>query len=107
MPQHDFSELYARYPDIIAQMPPVFTSHEFILELARQNQRLYVEALHSYRAGGEPFRVVHALLAAHLKELAHLLRMKAADVPSRNILGRMDTCAQWEKLPYRAPHGGS
>ena len=107
MPQHDFSELYAKYPDIIAQMPQVFTSHQFIVQLARQNQRLYVEALYSYRAGGEPLKVVHARLAAYLKEHAHLLRMKAADVPSRSIFGRMEMCAQWEKVPYRAPHGTS
>ena len=46
---HDFSALYDTYPDIIAHMPDLFTSHEFILQLARRRQRLYVEALYSYR----------------------------------------------------------
>lgn len=45
MPEHDFSNIYAQYPDIIAQMPEAFTSHQFILELARQNQTIYIEAL--------------------------------------------------------------
>jgi len=45
MPEHDFSNIYAQYPDIIAQMPEAFTSHQFILELARQNQTINIEAL--------------------------------------------------------------
>jgi len=105
MPLHDFNELYAKYPDIIAQMPPVFTSHEFILELARRNQRLYIEALYSYRAEGRPFNIVHARLARYLGKQAHLVRMLTRHLPSSNILGQTAVCAQWEKLPYRAPHG--
>ena len=105
MSKHDFSELYARYPDIITGMPPVFTSHQFIVELARQNQRLYVEALYSYRAWGEPFKIVHGQLTKHLNQLTHLVRVVRTGLPSRNIFGQMGACAQWEKLPYRAPHG--
>ena len=40
--QHDFDELYAQYSAVIAQMPETFTSHEFILELARQHQAIYI-----------------------------------------------------------------
>ena len=43
MSAHDFDTLYAEYPDLIAQMPAVFTSHQFILRLAQQNQALYIE----------------------------------------------------------------
>jgi len=45
MSMHDFSKLYAQYPHIISQMDQHFTSHEFILELSRQNQVAYIEAL--------------------------------------------------------------
>lgn len=49
MSVHDFSELYKQHPAIIAMMPATFTSHQFILKLARQRQKLYFEALYSYR----------------------------------------------------------
>ena len=54
--EHDFSELFAQYPAIIEQMPGTFKSHEFILKLAHQNQRLYIEALCSYRDSAAPIR---------------------------------------------------
>lgn len=98
MPSHDFGELVAKYPEIIAQMPPRFTSHQFILELARQNQRLYVEALHQYRDGDEPFTIVHSILAKHLKGYAGLVRLVKEEQPSKNIFGRDTGCALWEKL---------
>jgi hypothetical protein len=69
---HDFSALYACYPDVIQQMQDVFTSHEFILKLAQQHQSLYVEALYSYcdslhRDQPTPFRTVHGILSKHLR----------------------------------------
>jgi len=71
MPEHDFSALYVHYPSIIAQMGEVFTSHKFILELARQHQDLYVDALYAYRDSLRegrpvPFQIVHGILAKHL-----------------------------------------
>ena len=99
--QHDFSELYAQYPAVIAQMPVTFTSHEFILLLAQQHQRLYVEALYDYRDSihrGEPtpFRVVHGIWSQHLRELPDLVSY-LGEVPSVDIFGRPNNCAQWRK----------
>lgn len=99
--QHNFSELHAQYPAVIAQMPATFTSHEFILLLAQQHQRLYVEALYDYRNSihrGEPtpFRAVHGILSQHLGA-RHDLVTYLGQVPSVDIFGQSSNCAQWQK----------
>jgi hypothetical protein len=90
-------ELFARYPAVIAQMPPTFTSHQFILALAQQNQRAYVEALHSYRENGTLFRTAHAQLSLGLRDYSALVRY-VKEVDSPDIFGAPGRCAQWEKL---------
>lgn len=98
---HDFAGLYAHYPDIIRQMPDTFTSHEFILRLAQQYQRLYVEALYSYRDSlhrGQPtpFRVVHGILSKRLRDHPDLVSY-LGEVSSVDIFGQSNDCAQWRK----------
>jgi fructose-1,6-bisphosphatase len=102
MPRHDFTALYAHYPSIIAQMPETFTSHQFILQLARQHQRLYVEALYAYRdvihrGAAAPFMVVHNILAKHLGQHPDLIELVSHNVFSTNILGGSSECTQWKR----------
>jgi len=102
MSKHDFSPLFDQYPAIIAQMPPVFTSHQFILRIAQQHQVLYIEALHSYRDSmlkgtPTPFRAVHQLLAQRLNAYPELVKLMG-NVPSVNIFGQASDCAQWKKV---------
>lgn len=99
--EHDFSELYSQYPAIIEQMPETFTSHKFILKLAQQNQRLYIEALHSYRdrphrGQDAPFMYVHRILSQHLSNLPDSV-VHLRQVASNDIFGRPNDCAQWRK----------
>ena len=103
MAEHDFSDLYDQYPHIIAQMPEIFTSHQFILELARQNQTLYIEALYSYRKHVHrgvpaPFLMVHGILAQHLLNYPALIEQIRKDATSKNIFGQDNTCSEWIKL---------
>jgi hypothetical protein len=103
MPTHDFSQLYERYPRVIEMMPDQFTSHQFILELARQNQMLYVEALYSYRqnlhrGSPAPFLIVHGVLANRLREYPRLIRQVRKNAPSIDIFGEDDTCSEWVKI---------
>ena len=96
MSAHNFQPLYERYPEIIAQMPGEFTSHEFILRLAQQNQADYIEALYSYR-DNEPFRKVHGQLANQLHQHQNLVT-QIDDAPnSPNIFGEPQICSKWRK----------
>ena len=97
MPQHDFAHLYSHYPAIIAMMPDMFTSHEFILKLAQQNQRLYIEALNDYPTALAPFRQVHAVLSQRLHSFPTLVR-PLGSVASPDIFGESVECAKWQKL---------
>jgi len=102
MARHDFSALFEQYPAVIGRMPTIFTSHEFILCLAQQNQTLYIEALFSYRDATyrgtpAPFMFVHRILAKHLNSYPDLLEQVRPDAPSTNIFGHSNGCAEWMK----------
>jgi hypothetical protein len=101
VPEQDFTPLLARYPDTIARMEPIFTSHQFILKLAHANQRLYVEALYSYRDSmhrgvASPFRAVHGILSQRLHDFPDLV-IYLGKVRSSNIFGESDNSARWQR----------
>ena len=103
MPEHDFSEILSQYPNVIAQMPDTFTSHQFILELAHQNQTAYIEALHSYRdynhrGAPAPFQIVHGMLAKRLSGFPELVTLVHDSVPSIDIFGQKSDCSEWRKV---------
>lgn len=93
---HDFTQLYAQYAAIIALMPNEFTSHEFILRLAQQNQRLYIEALNHYGADA-PFRQVHAVLSQQLHSRSDLATY-LSHVETPDIFGDPAQNAKWRKV---------
>ncbi len=97
MSEHDFSQLYERYPSLIEQMPETFTSHTFILSLAQQNQALYIEALYSYHEKDEPFRIVHSILSRHLNNYPEVIA-KTGEAESDNIFGQKSRCEHWRKI---------
>lgn len=103
MPDHDFSDLLDQYPQLIEQMPETFSSHQFILELARQNQVAYVEALYSYRnhkhrGAPAPFLNVHRILAQYLTRFSGLVVKSRDSVSSTDIFGRQNNASEWRKI---------
>jgi hypothetical protein len=100
-PRHDFSRLYAFYPDLIAQMPATFSSHEFFLYLAHQHQDLYVEALYSYRDAlrrgrSAPFLSVHSVLGKQLSDRTDLVERVGSE--SRpHIFGQVQAFPLWRR----------
>ena len=103
MTQYDFSILLDCYPETIRQMPAVFGSHQFILELARQNQAEYVQALYAYRDSlhdgkPAPFKAVHQILSTKLNDFPTLITRVRPNRPSTDIFGQSNTCAEWRKV---------
>ena len=96
MAQHDFQELYDQYPTIIDQMKPKFTSHEFILRLAQQNQVAYIQALNAYCDREDPFRVVHGILSKQLYKFDTVIK-HMGNKPSKDIFRQSENCAHWQK----------
>jgi hypothetical protein len=92
--------LFDCYSEILAAMPDEFSSHQFIRELGRRHQDLYVEALYAYRHNrhegtAAPFMAVHALLAQHLNDEPTIENVGQFD--SRDIWEQNSRCARWRK----------
>jgi hypothetical protein len=99
MPRHDFTALFDVYPVVIAEMPAVFTSHDFILKIARQYQKLYIDALYTYRDRPAPFMTVHSILAKGLSYRPDLVE-PLGRVASKHLLGLPSQCEQWRKRQH-------
>jgi transposase len=102
MTQHDFNTIFEHYPELISEMRDPFTSHEFILHLARRYQALYIEALYAYRdipnpQHATPFKTVHRILAKHLNAFSQLVT-NFGQVESIDIFTQENSCAQWQKV---------
>ena len=94
-----YDELEQHYPEIIAEMPERFNSHEFILKLAHRYQVLYVKALAQYvDPDSQPFKVVHGRLARILSDnFSHSVRYIGKE-PSDDIFGNPGEAALWRKM---------
>ena len=102
MALHDFNAIFGHYPELILGMPNIFTSHQFILNLARQHQALYIEALYAYRdipnpQHSTPFKTVHGILAKQLNAFSQLAA-HIGEVESIDIFTQENRCAQWQKV---------
>lgn len=102
MKQYDLSDLYDQYLQIIDQMKLDFSSHEFILLLAQQNQKAYIKALHAYCNRHDPFRVVHGLLSKKLHSYKSVIK-HLGNRKSDNIFGQPGDCAYWRKIDKVLP----
>lgn len=78
MAKHNFEPVFEHYPELVAQITDIFTSHDFILHLAWRYQSLYFDALYIYRnipnlQHAAPFKTVHGILAKHLNAYSQLV----------------------------------
>ena len=88
-------ELFPRIVNLMSQ--DEFDSHEFILRLVQQYQRLYVQLLYVYKDNNQPFQSVHNQIAKRLKKRADLVR-HVRDHSSKDIFGKPSRVAVWHKV---------
>jgi len=89
---YDFSNLESKFPEIVKKMPDPFDSHQFLLELAQQNQSEYVSALYAYKEyvlkeNPSPFHGVHKALIQKDARHTELVRLIRDDKPSKDVFG--------------------
>ena len=99
--QNKFAILEENIFSAIEHMPTEFDTHQLILELVRENQRVYIEAL--YESDSEtPFQAVHSKIGKALKRYSlepnARIRETEANCKSPNIFGEYSSCSKWANL---------
>ncbi|HUV90326.1 MAG TPA: hypothetical protein VMY80_11785 [Anaerolineae bacterium] len=74
-----------------------FDSHEFILRLAHDHQRLYINALAVYADTDRPSQVVHGEVARRLLNYGDLV-VKTGETFSNDIFGQSNSCTTWHRV---------
>ena len=98
MTKEAFERLEELFPRIVNLMPKnEFDSHDFILKLAQQYQKLYVQLLYVYKDNNQPFQSVHKEIAKRLKKRDDLVE-HLGNHSSKNIFGLDNSCAVWHKV---------
>ena len=94
-------ELESAMSTALQAMKDEFDTHQFILKLASENQKPYINALASIDSG-RPFQTLHSAIGKRLKEGAtsgeYAIQETAANFSSRNIFGENSSCSTWRKL---------
>ena len=96
MSEKALADLYACFDGSIKAMRDEFSAHEFILHLAKNNQREYIRALNDVH-GDAPFQTVHGAVANRLHVHEKQLERLADEKSSPNIFGEKMSCSRWRK----------
>jgi hypothetical protein len=92
-----YEALEEKYDEIVNLMSETFDSHKFILTLAHEYQKLYIQALYEHRNQNRPFHRVHMAIGKRLKKRVDLVK-QLPDRSSKNIFGLENEVAVWMKV---------
>lgn len=81
---------------VVHTMGEEFDSHEIILKLAQDNQRIYVKALAAID-NDRPFLVLHSQLGSQIKNVCERLGYTSESARSKDIFGQNSKCLSWSK----------
>jgi hypothetical protein len=91
------ADLEKIYPTVVELMPDTFDSHDFILRLAQQYQKLYIQALYEHTNRKRPFHGLHMAIAKRLKKHRDLVE-HIDNQFSKDIFGQENKVAVWSKV---------
>jgi hypothetical protein len=97
MSANEFETLESVYEQVIDRMPGRFDSHEFIIKLAQEHQRLYVKALVEHVESEKPFQIVHSQIAMRLLKYPNLISRVGEHI-SRDIFLQENIATLWQKV---------
>lgn len=80
----------------VDNMPDEFDTHQLILDVAKLNQRAYIDALNEC-VSDRPFQTVHSLIGKSLKKQTNINEMPDKH-KSVNIFGEKSECSKWIKV---------
>jgi len=89
-------DLHLPINDIVSSLSQNFTTHQLILQLAKNNQRAYVKALHELDSD-RPFQSLHSKIGKYLSASTNLVRFVQNKVDV-DIFGQPSENAEWERL---------
>jgi len=97
MARYDFNKLLAKSQTLIKGIKEKkFTSHKFILLLAKKHQCDYIEVLVAYKDGKQPFAAAHLGLSKSLRNVPGVKFV--GETMSTDIFGDKQKCAEWVKI---------
>lgn len=79
-----------------------FDSHDVIMHIAQNNQRIYAQAL-SEIDSERPFQKLHTELGRRIKEICEGLGFSSESSRSRDIFGQNSKCLFWSKSGVLIP----
>lgn len=82
--------------DAINALGNAFDSHQVILELAHNNQNLYVRELLATESD-IPFQVLHSKLGRRIKVVCERLGFEGRNWRSKDIFGQQSECMHWSR----------
>jgi len=84
--------------NVIEDLPSEFSTHQFILELAKTHQHDYIRELYENLESEKPFQKLHAKLGKHLKSLdGTVISFIRPDKVDKDIFGNLSGNALWAK----------
>jgi hypothetical protein len=91
-------QLLALVPKEIKSLPKTFSTHEFIIQLAQNNQQSYIKALNEKITSSTPFMVLHGAIGKYLAQQTDLIKEIDDKYVDADIFGNKSANNRWERI---------